>query len=78
MPGARCTHSLVCAQVVKYAHEYSQRRHRKSPGIPARGNHIFLNTGSEIFFTEGLDRNSRDAGDLPVEAEQEFVCPRAR
>jgi hypothetical protein len=36
MPGARCTRSLVCAWGNKYAHEYSQRVHRKSPGIPAR------------------------------------------
>ena len=35
MPGAQCTRSLVCAGVVKNAHE-SQRSHRKSPGIPAR------------------------------------------
>src|ERR1700692_3568150 len=36
MPGAQCTRSLVCAVVVQDAHEYSQRSHRKSPGIPAR------------------------------------------
>ena len=36
MPGAQCTRSLVCAWGSKYAHEYSQRSHRKSPGIPAR------------------------------------------
>ena len=36
MPGARRTRSLVCEVVVKNAHEYSQRSHRKSPGIPAR------------------------------------------
>ena len=36
MPGAQCTRSLVCAGVVQNAHEYSQRSHRKSPGIPAR------------------------------------------
>jgi hypothetical protein len=34
MPGAQCTRSLVCAGVVKYAHQYSQRRHRKTSGIP--------------------------------------------
>jgi hypothetical protein len=34
MPGAQCTRSLVCARVVKYAHEYSQRRHRITSGIP--------------------------------------------
>ena len=36
MPGAQCTRSLVCELVVQHAHEYSQRSHRKSPGIPAR------------------------------------------
>jgi hypothetical protein len=36
MPGAQCTRSLVCELVVEDAHEYSQRSHRKSPGIPAR------------------------------------------
>src|ERR1700692_260220 len=36
MPGAQCTRSLVCELVVQDAHEYSQRSHRKSPGIPAR------------------------------------------
>ncbi len=36
MPGAQCTRSLVCDVVVQDAHEYSQRSHRKSPGIPAR------------------------------------------
>ena len=36
MPGAQCTRSLVCEMVVQDAHEYSQRSHRKSPGIPAR------------------------------------------
>ena len=34
MPGAQCTRSLVRAGVVKYAHEYSQRKHRKTSGIP--------------------------------------------
>jgi hypothetical protein len=36
MPGAQCTRSLVCEVVVQDVHEYSQRSHRKSPGIPAR------------------------------------------
>ena len=36
MPGAQCTRSLVRAIGSEYAHEYSQRSHRKSPGIPAR------------------------------------------
>ena len=34
MPGAQCTRSPVCAMGVKYAHRYSQRRHRKTSGIP--------------------------------------------
>src|ERR1700691_4022221 len=36
MPGAQCTRSLACESSVQNAHEYSQRSHRKSPGIPAR------------------------------------------
>src|SRR5450755_1620198 len=36
MPGAQCTRSLVCAGVVKYAHQYSQRRHRKHPAFPTQ------------------------------------------
>jgi hypothetical protein len=45
MPGAQCTRSLVCEVVVQDAHEYSQRLHRKSPGIPARnGFNGFLRT----------------------------------
>jgi hypothetical protein len=36
MPGAQCTLSLVCEVGSSNAHEYSQRSHRKSPGIPAR------------------------------------------
>src|SRR6266702_6041104 len=34
MPGAQCTRSLVRAGGSQYAHEYSQRRHRKTSGIP--------------------------------------------
>src|SRR5712692_3797718 len=34
MPGAQCTRSLVRAIGSKYAHEYSQRRHRITSGIP--------------------------------------------
>ena len=34
MPGAQCTRSLVCEDGVWNAHEYSQRVHRKTPGIP--------------------------------------------
>ena len=36
MPGAHCTRSLVRAGVVEYAHEYSQRRHRKHPAFPTQ------------------------------------------
>jgi hypothetical protein len=36
MPGAQCTRSLVCAYVVEYAHEYSQRRHRNHPAFPTQ------------------------------------------
>ncbi len=37
MPGAQCTRSLVCAYVVvEYAHQYSQRRHRKHPAFPTQ------------------------------------------
>ena len=36
MPGAQCTRSPVCAGVVKYAHGYSQRRHRKHPAFPTQ------------------------------------------
>src|ERR1700743_2515219 len=34
MPGAQCTHSLVCAWCSEYAHEYSQRGHRDRPAFP--------------------------------------------
>ena len=37
MPGARCTRSLMRAiGVVKYAHEYSQRKHRIHPASPTQ------------------------------------------
>jgi hypothetical protein len=36
MPGAQCTRSLVRAGVVEYAHQYSQRRHRKHPAFPTQ------------------------------------------
>jgi hypothetical protein len=36
MPGAQCTRSLVRAGVVKYAHQCSQRRHRKHPAFPTQ------------------------------------------
>ena len=36
MPGAQCTRSLVCESSGRNAHEYSQRVHRKTPGIPTQ------------------------------------------
>ena len=36
MPGAQCTRSLVCESGGLNAHEYSQRVHRKTPGIPTQ------------------------------------------
>jgi hypothetical protein len=37
MPGARRTRSLVCAGVVEYAHEYSQRGRQDHPASPRNG-----------------------------------------
>jgi hypothetical protein len=34
MPGGQCTRSLVCAGGSEYAYQYSQRKHRKTSGIP--------------------------------------------
>ena len=59
MPGAQCTRSLVCQVVVQNAHEYSQRSHRKSPGIPARnGFNGFLRDlpGDRLFCHRRLQR----------------------
>jgi len=36
MPGAQCTRSLVRAGGSKYAHQYSQRRHRNHPAFPTQ------------------------------------------
>jgi len=36
MPGAQCTRSLVCESGGWNAHEYSQRVHRTTPGIPTQ------------------------------------------
>ena len=36
MPGAQCTRSPVCAIGSKYAHGYSQRRHRIHPAFPTQ------------------------------------------
>ncbi len=61
MPGAQCTRSLVCEVVVQDAHEYSQRSHRKSPGIPARnGFNGFLRTlpGDRAFLSPSLANKS--------------------
>jgi hypothetical protein len=57
MPGAQCTRSLVCEVGVQDAHEYSQRSHRKSPGIPARnGFNGFLRAlpGDRAFLSPSL------------------------
>jgi hypothetical protein len=57
MPGAQCTRSLVCAWCSEDAHEYSQRSHRKSPGIPARnGFNGFLRAlpGDRAFLSPSL------------------------
>jgi hypothetical protein len=57
MPGAQCTRSLVCAWCSQDAHEYSQRSHRKSPGIPARnGFNGFLRAllGDRAFLSPSL------------------------
>src|SRR5258708_16770225 len=61
MPGAQCTRSLVCEVVVQGAHEYSQRSHRKSPGIPARnGFNGFLRAlpGDRAFLSPSLANES--------------------
>src|ERR1700730_6049366 len=61
MPGAQCTRSLVCEVVVQDAHEYSQRSHRKSPGIPARnGFNGFLRAlpGDRAFLSPSLANES--------------------
>jgi hypothetical protein len=61
MPGAQCTRSLVCEVVVQDAHEYSQRSHRKSPGIPARnGFNGFLRDlpGDRAFLSPSLANES--------------------
>ena len=70
MPGAQCTRSLVCEVVVQNAHEYSQRSHRKSPGIPARnGFNGFLRDlpGDRLFCHRRLQRLDRKL-DASVEA----------
>ena len=46
MPGAQCTRSLVRAEGSEYAHEYSQRRHRITSGIP----HAMVLTVSFVLF----------------------------
>jgi hypothetical protein len=70
MPGAQCTRSLVCEVVVQDAHEYSQRSHRKSPGIPARnGFNGFLRAlpGDRAFLSPSLRERIRKL-DASVEA----------
>jgi hypothetical protein len=64
MPGAQCTRSLVCAWCSQDAHEYSQRSHRKSPGIPARnGFNGFLRAlpGDRAFLSPSLPDKGRSA-----------------
>ena len=71
MPGAQCTRSLVCEVVVQDAHEYSQRSHRKSPGIPARnGFNGFLRTlpGDRAFLSPSLAKIASRKLDAGVEA----------
>jgi hypothetical protein len=52
MPGAQCTRSLVRAGVVKYAHQYSQRRHRNHPAFPTQWFYGLLRAlpGDEFLF----------------------------
>src|SRR3984893_17253873 len=71
MPGAQCTRSLVCEVVVQDAHEYSQRSHRKSPGIPARnGFNGFLRAlpGDRAFLSPSLAKIASRKLDAGVEA----------
>ena len=71
MPGAQCTHSLVCEVVVEDAHEYSQRSHRKSPGIPARnGFNGLCRTlpGDRAFLSPSLAKIASRKLDAGVEA----------
>ena len=71
MPGAQCTRSLVCEVVVQDAHEYSQRSHRKSPGIPARnGFNGFLRTlpGDRAFLSPSSAKTCFRELDASVEA----------
>jgi len=70
MPGAQCTRSLVCEVVVQDAHEYSQRSHRKSPGIPARNGftaYVELSPAIGLFCHRRLADNSAKL-DASVEA----------
>jgi hypothetical protein len=52
MPGAQCTRSLVCAGGSEYAHQYSQRRHRKHPAFPTQWFYGLLRAlpGDEFLF----------------------------
>jgi hypothetical protein len=70
MPGAQCTRSLVCALVVENAHEYSQRSHRKSPGIPARNGLRLIRTlpGDRAFLPPSLAEVAFHKLDASVEA----------
>ena len=70
MPGAQCTRSLVCELIVQDAHEYSQRSHRKSPGIPARNGftaYVVL-PGDRAFLSPSLAKIASRKLDAGVEA----------
>src|ERR1700736_6896551 len=58
MPGAQCTRSLVCAGGSKYAHEYSQRRHRNHPAFPTQWFYGLLRAlpGDEFLFATVISR----------------------
>jgi hypothetical protein len=74
-PAASCAH-----RIVQSAHEYSQRSHRKSPGIPARngfngflralpGDRAFLSPSSRGYGTSARSGSRTSAGlDAGVEA----------
>jgi hypothetical protein len=58
MPGAQCTRSLVCAGGSEYAHQYSQRRHRKHPAFPTQWFYGLLRAlpGDEFLFATVVSR----------------------
>ena len=80
MPGAQCTRSLVCQVVVQNAHEYSQRSHRKSPGIPARnGFTAYVVISPAIGFLATVACGSLTANLTPASRRQDHtILPSAR